>query len=317
MANVWRGNQTFKGLATFQGGVQGAVPALGNGKTFWVDTTSWGTGSDSATRGRNPNYPLATIEYAMTLCTANNNDYIIVLNGWDNDTTTISLDKQAVHIIGVNGFNHRAPFVWLKIAGTGALPVFTLQGSNSANCEIAGFTLSADASHPCITTAAGGASTQLVYAHIHHCSFGASIDAANVCQDGILQGADSGLDAVLVEDCTFGDEITRDGIRFTTFYQGLIRNCLFSNCGSIAIDAITGGAATGMPDVISNKFRAVHDKSEGWAITTVACGGGLITDNQATADFATGGNNPYLDHADLNQWGVNWTWNAVAAPATT
>ncbi len=72
-----------------------------------------------------------------------------------------------------------------------------------------------------------------------------------------------------------------------------------------------------MPDVISNKFRAAHDKSEGWAITTVASGGGLITDNQASADFATGGNNPYQDTADLNQWGVNWLWDAVQAPSST
>ncbi len=312
----FRGGINFTGNVRFLGGVNGVIPGWGAGKTFFVDTTSWGAGNDGNLPGTNPDKPLAKISTALGLCTAGANDYVIVLNGWDNDAATIEVAKSSVHIIGINGVNHRAPWVWLKVNGDGSDAVFTLQGSNAANVEIAGFTLSADSSHPCITTKTGG-STELVYAHIHHCTFGASLDAANIAQDGILLAANTGLDGTLIEDCTFGDELTRDGIRFTNLYQGLIRNCLFSNCGSIAIDAITGGAATGMPDVISNKFRAVHDKSEGWAITTIASGGALITDNQATADFATGGNNPYLDHADLNQWGVNWTWNAVAAPATT
>jgi hypothetical protein len=290
-------------------------PTWGVGKVFYVDSRSWGIGSDNNS-GLDPTQPLAKIRTAMGYCTDDKNDYIIVLSSYDLDVLTIPVNKTTTHIIGVGSVNHRAPGCWIKIGGTGGYAVFTLQGNKSTNCEIAGFALAADSSHACITTTTGG-TTELVYGWIHHCTFGASIDAAFLAQDGILVADDTGLDATLIEDCTFGDELTRDGIRFKNFYQGLIRNNLFSNCGSIAVDAITGGAATGMPDVISNKFRAVHDKSEGWAITSVASGGGLITDNQATADFATGGNNPYLDHADLNQWGVNWTWNAVAAPATT
>lgn len=315
---VFRGNNKFRGTFDVSGAtLLGVNPMLGKGQVLYVDTRSWGVGNDNnGLKAKDPNFPLATIGAAYTLCTAGRGDYIFVLDGYDNDAATITIAKSNLHIIGLNGANHRAPFVWLKIAGTGAAAVFTLQGGNAANVEIAGFTLGADSSHPCITTVTGG-STELVYGHIHHCTFGASLDAAFIAQDGVLVAADTGLDGTLIEDCTFGDEITRDGIRFINFYQGLIRNNLFSNCGVIAIDAITGGAATGMPDVISNKFRAVHGKSEGWAITTIGSGGGLITDNQATADFETGGNNPYLDHADLNQWGVNWTWNAVAAPATT
>jgi hypothetical protein len=191
-----------------------------------------------------------------------------------------------------------------------------LQGSNSSCAEIANFTLGADSSHPCITTKTG-ASTELVYAWIHHCGFAASLDAAFIAQDGILEADGTGLDGTLIEDCAFGDEITRDGIRFTNFYGGLIRHNLFDNCGSIAIDAITGGSSTGMPDVIENTFRSNHGAAEGWAITSVASGNGLIAHNFASADFATADSNPYLDHADLNQWCMNYTVAAVTAPATT
>jgi hypothetical protein len=289
-------------------------PTWGVGKVYYVDSRSWGSGSNGNS-GLNPDHPLSTIQAAYAKCTAGKQDYIILLDGYDNDTATVTIAKSGIHIIGVNGYNHRAPFVWLKVAGTGAAANFTLKGGDAANVEIAGLTMAADSSHACITTSSG-TSTNLVYGHIHHCTFGASLDVAFLAQDGILVASGTGLDGTLIEDCTFGDEITRNGIRFQNFYQGMIRHNLFSNC-LVAVSAIAGGSSAGMPDVISNKFRAAHAASEGWAITTVATGGGLITDNQATADFETGGNNPYLDTGDLNQWGVNWTWNAVAAPATT
>lgn len=312
MPMLWRGRHTFSGHATFKGGVTGAIPALGNGKTFWVDNRSWGVGSDTNS-GTDPNYPFATIAKALTLCTSGNEDYIIVLASYDLDTSSIQVVVPTTHIIGVGSKNHRAMGCWLN---TGADSVFTLQGSNSSVCEIAGFAMCADTSHPCITTKTG-ASTELVYAWIHDCQFAASLDAAFVAQDGILEADGTGLDGTLIEDCTFGDEITRDGIRFTNFYGGLIRNCLFDNCGSKAIDAITGGASTGMPDVIGNFFRANHGAAEGWAITTISSGNGLIAFNHASADFATADYNPYLDHDDLNQWCMNYTVAAVTAPATT
>ena len=315
----FRGKNKFDYLEVTPGGVlTGYAPyTWGRGNVFYVDSRSWGIGNDSYP-GTNPNEPLATIQAAYAKCTTAQNDYIILLDGYDNDTATITVAKTGLHFIGVNGMNHRAPFVWLKEAGTGAEPVFTLQGGNAANVEIAGFTLGADASTPCITTVTG-ASTELVYAWIHHVAFAASLDAAFVAQDGILVADGTGLDGTLVEDCTFGAQIGRDGIRFKNFYQGLIRNNLFTGVTGVGVDAIATGAATGMPDVISNKFRAASGAAEGWAISSNAsgAGGGFIDDNHASSSFQTGGNNPYLDSGDANQWGVNWKWNAVAAPATT
>ena len=320
MVRKMRGALNFDGYCQFLGGVNGVIPERGAGKTFFVDSRSWGSGSDGNLPGTNPNYPLATIQAAYALCTAAKNDYIVCLDGYDNDTATITIAKTGLHIIGVNGPDHRAPFVWLKVAGTGAAAVFTLQGGNAANVEIAGFTLGADATHPCITTVTGG-STELVYGHIHHCAFAASGDAAFVAQDGILEAAGTGLDGTLIEDCYFGDQLVRDGVRFIDFYWGLIRNCIFRKYGGVGIDQITGGHATGMADVIGNLFYVGTTPAKGAGITITDAGGGIIDGNHSVEDGGHAGNNLFLDTSTgtdtstKNGWGVNYHGDAVTYPA--
>ncbi len=292
-----------------------APPVWGAGKVYYVDSRSWGIGSD-ANSGLDPDQPLAKIQTAIGKCTAAKNDYVICLDSYDNDIASILVNKAAVHIIGVGAWNHAAPFAWLKIAATGALPVFTLVQNDGVSAEIAGFALAADSSHPCITTSVGSG-VQMSFCHLHHLSFAASGDTAFLAQDGFTPIDAAVASGILIEDCVFGDEITRDGIRFKYMTNGLIRNCLFRNVGVKGVNCITGGGAGGMPDVLNNQFRANHGAAEGWAITSVAGTNGLIDGNHASADFATADNNPYLDTADGNQWGVNWSFNAVSAPATT
>lgn len=317
MSNLWRGSHKFRGLVQFQGGVNGLIPDRGNGKTFYVDSRSWGSGDDDNLPGTDPNHPLATLAVAYGLCTAGANDYIVCLDGYDNDTTTLTIAKTALHIIGVNGANHRSPFVWMKVGGTGDAAVFTLNGGDAFNTEIAGFTLGADSSHPCITFGAG-TTVNMCYAWIHHCAFAATGDTAFIAQDGILIGVPV-PSGTLIEDCTFGDEITRDGIRFVDFNDGLIRNCLFNNCGAKCIDAIAGGtAAGGMPDIFDNRFQAnATGTAEGWAITSMAAGDGFIDGNHASDSYTTPTYNAYLDHNDVNQWGLNYSNKTATDPATT
>jgi hypothetical protein len=303
----------------FRGAVKvGVGDPITKGKVIYVDSRSWGVGA-SGRDGLDPNYPLNKVDTAVGLCTAGNGDYIFVLDGYDNDATTITVDISNIHIIGLGGVNHRAPFVWLLGGGDGTKAVFTLQGSNAANCEIAGFTLGADASRPCITTITGG-STELVYAWIHHNAFAASLDASFVAQDGILEAAGTGLDGTLIEDNVFGNQIGRDGVRFVNFYGGLIRNNLFKGITTRAIEQTTGGAATGCPDIIGNKFFQKTACDKGSSIYIVDAGGGLIDDNHTAEDNSgTTGNNPYFDSSSgtLNAWGVNWVGDAVGLAATS
>ena len=65
---------------------QGAGPAFlldsrfAPGNVFFVQSTHAGA-ADAAGRGRTPSQPLATIDYAVGLCTAGQGDLIIVLPG--------------------------------------------------------------------------------------------------------------------------------------------------------------------------------------------------------------------------------------------
>ncbi len=303
--------------------VLGAGWPITKGKVLFVDTRSWGNGA-TGRDGTDPNYPLSTLTEAYGKCTSGNGDYIFVLDGYDNDTTTITIAKTNLHIIGLSNGNHAAPFPWL-LFNSGAASPFTLQGGNSANVEIAGFTLGGNASNACITTATGG-STELVYGHIHHCGFAATGDAAFVAQDGILEAASTGLDYTLIEDCVFGKQLTRDGIRFLNFYGGLIRNNIFRMTSYMGVRQLgTGGATTGTPDIIGNKFfQKTPALDKGSSIYITNSGGGFIDDNH-TAENADGAcdNNPYVDLSNgtadttTNAWGVNWAGYAVAVPAVT
>ncbi len=76
------------------------------GKVFFVNSV---TGTDGAGAGRNPLKPLATIDYAIGLCTANQNDRIYVMPGHAETIVaagTITCDVAGVSIIGLgNGSN--------------------------------------------------------------------------------------------------------------------------------------------------------------------------------------------------------------------
>lgn len=70
------------------------------GNIFFVDS---GTGTNAASRGKNPDVALATIDYAVGLCTANNGDVIYVLPGHAENltvATSVDADVAGVSIIG-------------------------------------------------------------------------------------------------------------------------------------------------------------------------------------------------------------------------
>jgi len=68
------------------------------GSIFFVDSN---TGTDGAGYGRNPSAPVATIDYAIGLCTASKGDVIIVMPGHSETlTTAITCDVAGVSIIG-------------------------------------------------------------------------------------------------------------------------------------------------------------------------------------------------------------------------
>ena len=96
------------------------------GEIFFVHS---GTGADSAGAGRNPDVPLATLDYAIGLCTASKGDMIYVMPGHAESLTTaaaIACDVAGISIVGLGVGDNR--------------PVFTFASTNNA----ATWTVSAD-----------------------------------------------------------------------------------------------------------------------------------------------------------------------------
>lgn len=287
-----------------------AIPAPPSaGDIFWVDGFS---GSDTNT-GRSPLDPLATIAAALALCTNDHDDYIYVLDAWQE--ADIAINKTRVHIIGV-GTSRNHPFVALN--ATGDTAIFTVS-SPSNNCEIAGFSFGGGASHAGIENVAGTP----MGLYIHDCAFGHSF-AGNTPQDGIRIGANA--TDIRIEHCTFlgnggstGGTLTRDGIHWAGAadpLQGAIADNKFQGCPGVAINfvSVSGGIS-----ILDNDIACDAD-TQGAAITLGASVAGcLVVNNRAIygQDASAMANNPYLDQAAAgsNHWAANYKGNVLVVPA--
>jgi len=80
------------------------------GNIFFVDSGS-STGANSTGAGRNPDKPFLTLTYALAQCTAANGDMIFLMPGHaEAPTTTITIDKAGVYIIGIGSGANRPVF---------------------------------------------------------------------------------------------------------------------------------------------------------------------------------------------------------------
>jgi len=95
------------------------------GSIFFVDDS----GTDAAGNGRNPDNPVATIDYAVGLCTAGAGDVIYVMPGHaESVATSITMDVAGVSIIGL-GHGHSRP----TLTTTAATDCITV---TAADCRI-------------------------------------------------------------------------------------------------------------------------------------------------------------------------------------
>jgi len=277
------------------------------GNVFFVD----GVAGDNANVGTIPTAPWLTITYALTQCVDNNDDYIIVLNHWQE---VVAISVAQVHIIGVSS-NPSHSFVQMNAAG--ATAIFTVTAASS-DCEIAGFSFGGGATHAGIENTAG--TPEGLY--IHDCQFGHSL-AANTPQDGIRVALNA--TAIRVENCSFygnaaGGTLSRDGIYWASAadpLNGTIINNQFIGCPGSGINFVSVSAGTGGITIKDNVFACDAD-TQGSAITLGAtCGDFFVVDNRAQFGENAMAANPYLDGAalDSNHWSNNISGNAVIYPA--
>jgi len=287
---------------------------IGAGRVFYVD----GLAGNNGNIGTDPNQPWLTITYALTQCVADRNDYIIVLDHWQE---VVAINVTRVHIIGLSNYlrpNSNHSFVQMNaLADTAIFTVTALAN----NCEIAGFSFGGGATHAAIENIAGTP----MGLHIHDCVFGHSF-AGGTPQDGIRIGLNA--TNIRIEDCVFlgipdgKGTLTRDGIHWAGAgdpLNGNLERNQFKGLPGIGINlnfpAVTGGFT------IKDNVFAVPDLANGEAITLQAgVAGCLVTGNKAMA----GGDNAMatVSFRDLstgppvgseNHWGQNFLGAAIAA----
>lgn len=284
-------------------------PAIG--RVFFVH----GSNGDDAYNGVDPGTPFKTIKHALEQCLDDRNDYIYVLDCYQQETFPISITVQKVHIIGV----YSAPDgSWPLMVPTGNTAVFeipSVMGGYEA-IEIAGFSLGAGADHACIEL--GGANNMT---WIHHCTFGQYWSGGG--QDGIRVNAGSNFN-VIIEDCWFygsngpNGKLSRCGIRTEaacSIGQCTIRNNIFVMLPTAAL--YIHGNAVHEIIIVANRI-ACGANAEGAGINlgpnALGC---WLDDNHANFGDTAMGQNPFLDQAPAgqNHWGLNYKGNSVTYPA--
>lgn len=291
----------------------GVLPWAVLGNVYYVD----GLNGNNLNDGRSSDTPWRTILFALTNCVNDHDDYIIVMDHWQ-EAWPVAINKTRVHIIGV-GTSPNHPFVAMNTPDD--THVFTVSALSN-NCEIAGLSLSGGATSAGIANIAGTP----MGLYIHHCVFGHSF-AGGAPQDGIRIGLNA--TNIRIERCIFlgtpGGKglITRDGIRWLSGgdpLNGNIEENQFKGLPGVAINFLQVADATGGITIKDNVIVCEGD-TLGSAISLQATTRGfLVAGNKALYGPSTPGmaNNPYLDAtivAPFNTWMANYKGNALVDPA--
>ena len=172
------------------------------GSIFFVHS---GTGTDGAGYGDNPDSPLASVDYAIGLCTASKGDVIYVMPGHAESFSAadgFDVDKIGIRIIGL---------------GQGALrPTFTFADTDA-------------------TVAIGAASV-----HLENMRFVAGLSAVVVGIDIEAAATDC-----TIKDCEFywGGTTTWDFVR-TVIVRAAAHRATFENCRFLNEPAVAGNSSS-------------------------------------------------------------------------
>ena len=254
------------------------------GKRFYVDSV---TGTNAAGGGLNPDQPLATIDYAIGLCTANKGDIIYVMPGHTETLTAaggVTCDVAGIAIIGL-GWRSSRPLIQF---GTSTAATFLI---NEASVHVENLIFQSDIASltRCIHIASGGNR-----ATIKGCTFeegsgtwiaGVTIEHAN-------------CDYVKILGCEFIAADSGSGPDNCVSINAAVDGCEISDCwmtGDFNTAAIKSGSAhlncKILRNVIEQKEASEH------AIEFTAAATGLIAWNTVgiNAAAAAGGAEDYID----------------------
>ena len=237
-----------------------------SGSVFWVNS---GTGTNGAGYGRNPDAPLATIDYAVGLCTASKGDIIYVMPGHAETVSAaggLDLDVAGISVIGL-GSGTLQPTVTLDTADTADVDI------DAANITVENINFRANFADIVATIDVNATDFT-----IRKCRFTAA--AANMnALIWILGGATTTSNRLTVEDCLFIDRDAANThcVSLPGTSDGCIirRNVMLCDCGTAAIGA--AGVVTNI--VVADNYisNAASDADSG--INLAATATGLVVNN--------------------------------------
>lgn len=258
------------------------------GSVFFVHS---GTGTNGAGYGQNPDAPVATIDYAIGLCTANKGDRIYVMPGHAESITAaagIDADIAGISIIGLGNGNARPTITFTTAAGADVdldadnIKIKNLIFQNDIDSQTAVLDINASG---CVVEDCEfreGASKQFLIA------IDINGGAANACDDTVIRnclimstaaGANEGIelgevaDNVLIEGCTIFGDFSDAAIHNPTgkvLTRLRIKNCELTNLqsGDHAIELVSACTGVILKNVVNSTLAAVGSKT---AIDPGAC----------------------------------------------
>ena len=281
--------------------------SVSTGSRIYVSS---GTGTDAAGYGSGPDLPVATLDYAVGLCTANKGDIIYLMPGHAESlaaATSAAVDVAGISIVGL-GHGSLIPTFTLITATTATIAV------TAANVRIKNIKVISDLADVAAGITASNAADGLT---IENCIFSDGAAAKELVIGVSLAAA---CDGCVIRDCLF-TTVDGGGCASAIKLVGesvdtLIENCvIFGDYSSSGIDGGTAGATR--LRILDNEVRNA-DATAGLAIklhasTTGTVRGNLMLggkDGTAPIAFAAAfcGQNYYSNAAGASA--------AILAPAT-
>lgn len=247
------------------------VPRIGapftTGKVIYVNSNAADPASDAEGFGYAKDTPCLTLDYALSLCTANEGDVIVLMPGHAETLTAVqSLDVAGVHILGLGWGASRPTFTLGADAHGLAFDAASIVLENvlvsSVTAAVTKFGLDVNAADCLIDrveirTSGSGALSDLINlaGTAQDCARtrirGCKLFDSTGCAGGVV--IDTIHDGIVIEDCTMilnaGDACISSGVAFTNAV--IARNLLYNTqAGDHAIELTA--AATGL--IVDNRY---------------------------------------------------------------
>lgn len=238
--------------------------AIGTGQRFFVHA---GTGTDAAGYGSDPDRPVASLDYAVGLCTASKGDIIYLMEGHAETTTAIAVDVIGVRIIGL-GRGRLIPALTATTAATDLINVSAanvairnvrLVGAASGNTALLDIS-AADfvgedivfepAAIPLMSVTLSGTSPR---GRFSRCVWRARTNGPDCAIDIETSTSDDWI----VEDCVFdaasvGWDLGVIRANADAAVGWVIKNCDFISCDTVAIDFNSSAGASGVDGLVAD-----------------------------------------------------------------